>query len=90
VRLRDRRELEVRLDAIVGHPASPLSREQHLAKFRRCWTYGARPLKAERGERLIALVDGLEDVADVRELVALTQPQVKPGRVGSPSARRRR
>jgi len=65
---------EVTLESALGHPASPLTREQHLAKFRRCWTYGRQPLAAERGERLIALIDRLESVPDVRELFALTVP----------------
>lgn len=74
VALADGRRYELHLDSVLGHPDSPLTREQHLDKFRRCWTYGARPLRQENGERLIALVDRLEEVADVRELVALTVP----------------
>jgi hypothetical protein len=41
----------------LGHPTKPLTHEQHLAKFRLCWTYGRTALDRERGERLIALVD---------------------------------
>jgi 2-methylcitrate dehydratase PrpD len=74
VALRNGRRHEVRLDSVLGHPSRPLSREQHLAKFRRCWTYGAERLAPENGERLIELVDRLETVPDVRELVALTVP----------------
>ena len=66
---------ELALESAIGHPASPLTREQHLAKFRRCWTYGRQPLAAERGERLIALIDGLESVPDIRELFALLRGQ---------------
>ena len=65
---------ELVLESALGHPASPLTREQHLAKFRRCWTYGRQSLAAERGERLIALIDRLESVPDVQELFALTVP----------------
>lgn len=74
VTLTDGTRHEVRLDRVIGHPLSPLSREQHLAKFRRCWTYGAHPLKADNCERLIGLVDGLETMSDVWELTALTVP----------------
>jgi len=56
VMLRSGARHEMRLASALGHPESPLTREQHLAKFRRCWRYGARPLQAERGERLIELV----------------------------------
>ena len=55
---------EMTLESALGHPASPLTREQHLAKFRRCWTYGRQSLAAERGEQLIALIDRLESVPD--------------------------
>jgi hypothetical protein len=37
----------------------------------RDWTSGVRPLAEADGERLIRLVDGLDAVADVRELVEL-------------------
>lgn len=62
------------LDAVLGSPGRPLSREQHLDKFRRCWTYGARRLDPARGERLVDLVERIETAADVRELIALTVP----------------
>jgi 2-methylcitrate dehydratase PrpD len=67
-----RHEMEVA--TLLGSPARPLSRALHLDKFRRCWTYGAHPLKPERGERLIELVDRLDTMSDVRDLVALTVP----------------
>jgi 2-methylcitrate dehydratase PrpD len=72
VRLANGQRHAVRLDAVIGHPDHPLSRAQYLDKFRRCWTYGAQPLPPARGERLIERIDQLEDVEDVRELVALT------------------
>jgi aconitate decarboxylase len=59
------------LDVVYGHPAKPMTRDAHLAKFRRNWAAGATPLPPEQGERLIALVDGLERVEDVRALVDL-------------------
>ncbi|MBI3456045.1 MAG: MmgE/PrpD family protein [Candidatus Rokubacteria bacterium] len=74
VTLVDGRRPEIRLDSVLGHPDAPLSREQHLGKFRRCWTYGRHRLSEANGERLIALVDRLEAVSDVRDLVALTVP----------------
>lgn len=74
VTLKDSHRYEIRLDRVIGHPDSPLSREQHLDKFRRCWTYGARRLSEENCDRLITLVDRLEAVADVRGLVALIVP----------------
>ena len=59
---------------MLANPARPLSREAHLTKFRRCWDFAADPLPEANREALIAMVDGLEDVADVRALVGLVVP----------------
>jgi 2-methylcitrate dehydratase PrpD len=53
---------ELRIDAAPGSPARPLSRAQHLEKFRTCWRVGPSGLTSERGEALIDLVDRLETV----------------------------
>jgi aconitate decarboxylase len=71
VTLQDGHAHEIGVEQMFGSPARPLSHEAHLAKFRRNWVSGARPLDPAQGEHLIALVDGIEGVADVRELVAL-------------------
>ena len=71
VRLRDGQNHTVTLDKVLGNPAKPLSRDQHLEKFRRNWRSGVRPLSEADGERLIALVDHLEEVADVSEIIGL-------------------
>ncbi len=60
---------EITVEHVFGHPKAPLSREQHLAKFRDAWAAGG--LAAETGERLIGIVDHLEDLADVSDLTAL-------------------
>jgi aconitate decarboxylase len=62
---------EVAVADVLGSPANPLSRERHLAKFRCCWQSGALPLEAAAGERLIDLVDALEDCPDVTLLARL-------------------
>jgi 2-methylcitrate dehydratase PrpD len=74
VTLRDGRRHAVTLDRVLGAPDRPLAREQHLDKFRRCWGYGCARLSDDGAGRLIALVDRLESVGDVRELIALTTP----------------
>jgi 2-methylcitrate dehydratase PrpD len=71
VRLRDGRADQITVVDVSGSPARPLSREGHLAKFRRNWTSGAARLDEASGDRLIELVDRLESVADVRGLVDL-------------------
>ena len=59
----------IKLDVVYGNPARPMSREAHLAKFRRNCELAARPVPAEKAERLIGLVDNLEAVEDVTTLV---------------------
>ena len=74
VRLRDGRRLEWECDAMLANPARPLTREQHLAKFRRCWAFAADPLPETARDSLIERVDNLEEAGDVRELARLASP----------------
>jgi 2-methylcitrate dehydratase PrpD len=74
VTLRDGRRHRTRVDTVLGHPDHALSREQHLDKFGRNWTYGAQPLAGSARDRLIALVDGLQEAPDVREVIRTTVP----------------
>jgi aconitate decarboxylase len=74
VACRDGRVHRLTLERVYGNPGRPMTREAHLAKFRRNWAGGATPLAAAAGERLIELVDRLETVPDVRALVALATP----------------
>ena len=59
------------LEQSPGHPNVPLSDEQNREKFRRCWNYGAKPLPPEAGEEMIASVETLETLDDVRALADL-------------------
>ena len=60
-----------RIDVVYGNPAKPLSREAHLAKFRRNWAAAACGLDAADGETMIERVDALETVPDIRGLIDL-------------------
>ena len=62
------------LDQVLGHPGKPLSREQHLEKFRDCWAQGAAHLPASNQNRLVNLVDELEKASLVDELIRLFVP----------------
>ena len=74
VRLVDGRILQWRCDVMLANPARPLTREAHLAKFRRCWQFAADRLSDENRETLIDMVDHLEDLPDVRDLIGLLTP----------------
>jgi 2-methylcitrate dehydratase PrpD len=72
--LRDGTRRAVVIEHVLGHPAHPLSRAQHLDKVRRNIGYGALPLADASRERLVALADGLDTLHDVRALIAATVP----------------
>lgn len=71
VRMKDGRKYSVQLEEVIGSPGKPLSQDQHLEKFRRNWKNGARPLDPILGERMIELVDALEDLKECTDLVDL-------------------
>jgi len=71
VRLEDGTAHRWSCETMLAHPARPLAREQHLAKFRRCADFAASPLAPDVPARLIEIVDRLEAVEDVRILAAL-------------------
>ena len=72
IALKDGRRLARRVENVPGGPVRPLTREQHLAKFRGNWAWAG--LDPAAGEALIERVDRLESVEDVGQLAALTQP----------------
>ena len=60
-----------RIDTVYGNPNKPLTRDAHLAKFRRNWKAAAISLSAEKSEELIDNIDCLEEVEDIRSLIDL-------------------
>ncbi|KAK5737810.1 hypothetical protein LTR17_006458 [Elasticomyces elasticus] len=61
-------------EQMLASPTRRLTREQHLTKFRRCWEFSAQILGTSRRDELIGMVDSLENVGDVRSVVALLSP----------------
>lgn len=68
VRLKDGRTYDQRVDAIKGHPLSPMTREERLDKLRRCAAHAAPTIPEARLNRAIELVEHLEEVKDVGDL----------------------
>jgi 2-methylcitrate dehydratase PrpD len=67
-RMTDGRVLEARVERLFGSPAWPLTRAQHLEKFRACLAFGfGRPMEA-LADDMIARVDALETEPDVGAL----------------------
>jgi 2-methylcitrate dehydratase PrpD len=71
VHLKDGTALSWRCETMLANPARPLTHERHLAKFRRCLEFSATPLAPGAGERLIEIVDRLEELDDVRLLAGM-------------------
>ncbi len=65
------KELSKRLDIPYGDPRNPISKDRLLEKFRECLSYSARPMSAENTKKAVELLDGLENVKDIRMLTEL-------------------
>lgn len=68
VTLRDGSVLRWCCETMLASPARPLTYEQHLAKFHRCLDFAVEPLAAGAAEHIIAAVEDLETLPDVRVL----------------------
>jgi 2-methylcitrate dehydratase PrpD len=71
VALEDGRVLERTQELVYGNPAKPMSHDAHLAKFRGNWRAGAIGLPEDHAERLIALIEDIESITDMRDIVDL-------------------
>lgn len=64
--LTDGRVVRARIDSQLGSPFTPLSREQHLRKFRACLDFAGA---ADLADPLIRAIDTLQDQADMARLL---------------------
>jgi aconitate decarboxylase len=74
IRLKDGRALSRTIDTVYGNPARPMSREAHVHKFRRNFASALNPLPVENVDRLIEVLDRLEELQDVRRVGELLLP----------------
>lgn len=71
-RLKNGDEKIAMIGKLFGSPADPLSRQQHIEKFRNCVAFGLSEVKAKpAADRLIELTDNLERSEDCSELFSL-------------------
>jgi len=61
------------LTHVYGHPDNPLSKEENLAKFKRCASYSTSPLSLEAQDKLITAIAGLEAIDDIANLMVLSR-----------------
>ena len=71
IRMENGEKFFKRLDTVYGNPNKPLTRDAHLAKFRRNWQASAISLPIKDGEEIIKIIDNLEEIEDIRVLIDL-------------------
>ena len=71
IRTREGMVYSKRVDHPLGSPENPLSMEGIVEKFRSCASYAAKPIPEGKLEQTVQMVEGLEDVADVGQLIRL-------------------
>ncbi len=57
------------VDIPYGHPDRPLAKADLIGKFRDCVSHSAKSVPSEKVERIIKMVDSLEEVQDPREII---------------------
>jgi 2-methylcitrate dehydratase PrpD len=75
VQLKNGRVLTCKADGPTGFPPQQKSDARHLEDFQSHIAYGGRPLSKENVQRIVCLVDRLDELDDVRELVPLLVSQ---------------
>lgn len=73
LRFRDGRSKSAWVEFPLGHPANPLSHDQHLEKFRSCCALSPLATVRDGAERIAEAVLGLEDLASVREFTHIVR-----------------
>lgn len=68
---KDGREWRWRCESMLASPSRRLSREAHLAKFRRCCSFAAVPMDTAVIESVIDMIDHLDTLEDVGALTDL-------------------
>ncbi len=71
IRLHSGAELNWSCESLLASPSRPLTRAQHLEKFRGNWEFAHQPLSKPARDALIDAVDNLETVTDIRQLANL-------------------
>jgi 2-methylcitrate dehydratase PrpD len=71
VTTKDGRTCQTIVDTPRGYPENPLTEEEHHERFQSCIRYAGKPLPGENIEKIVSLVNQIEEVQDVRTLVPL-------------------
>ena len=79
LRLQDGRCLQDGLDLAPGFPGAGLDEDQHRARLDDCLAYAPFPPGAAQRQDLLAVLDGLDALDDVRRLLPLLVTETAPG-----------
>jgi 2-methylcitrate dehydratase PrpD len=71
IKRNDGRQYTKKVQFAYGHPRNPMSKDDLITKFRDCARYSARPLAENRIDKVIDLVNNLENLADVSQVIEL-------------------
>ena len=68
---KDGREHVRRTDVVPGFPECPLSKEEHLRRFRDCIAFSPVPMAADKVDALMDAVAHVDALGDIREMLPL-------------------
>lgn len=71
IRTKDGRVYSKQVDHPFGSPENPMSFADVAAKFRHCCDYSIKPISKENQDKVIQMVERLEEVSDVSQIVRL-------------------
>jgi 2-methylcitrate dehydratase PrpD len=71
VRLKDGRTLSARVDSPSGFPPRGMTEDQHLKHFRDNVAYGGAPISGKNIATILSMMQGLEQLADVRDVIPM-------------------
>lgn len=60
-----------RVDLVYGHPRNPMTWDDLIRKFKDCASYAAKQIPGKAVDQVIEKILHLEDIRDIREIVAL-------------------
>jgi 2-methylcitrate dehydratase PrpD len=60
-----------KMDIAPGFPGNPLTQKEHEDRFWDCVNFAARPMERKAAEKIIASVQRLEELEDIRILIPL-------------------
>ncbi|MFH1122670.1 MAG: MmgE/PrpD family protein, partial [Pseudomonadota bacterium] len=59
------------IEIAPGFPGNPLTQEEHQKHYWNCLEFAPKGLAREKAEKILSLVNGLEEIKDVREMIPL-------------------